>query len=92
MKFKVEKHNIYREAWVITGNTIYYLTKNSNCRNLYYDLYKEGLIDPPEIIKEKFNAFKDNPFMFKNKNDAERFKRHKRRSRQAFTVQVNISI
>ena len=71
MKFKVIKHHIIN-GWVISG-TKYYLTRNPDCKSIYYDLHKEVLVDSLEIIKEKFNVFQDSPFIFRTEEDAKRF-------------------
>jgi len=73
MKFKVEEHHTYHNTYCIAGDTEYYLNKTSFYKNIYSDLLIKEQIDPPKIIKEKFNAHNDDPFLFKNKEDAERF-------------------
>ena len=74
MKLEVVKHHSNRlNGWSIAEkDKNIYLSELAN-GNIYYSLYNEWLIDFPEIIKEKFNAFHTHPFCFKNKEDAERF-------------------
>lgn len=71
MKFTIEKHH-YLDGWSVTGNSEFYLSELSY-ENIYYILYKKEMVDSPEIIKEKFNAFYTRPFVFKNKEDVEKF-------------------
>ena len=71
MKFRIAKHH-HLWGWSIIEDENLYLSKIHN-GNAYDVFYRGKLVDSPEIIIEKFNAFYDNPFMFKDKKDAEKF-------------------
>ena len=73
LEAEVYNNNFPLKKWAIKSDNdcCFYLNESSS--NIYYTLYEREMIDPPEIIKEKFNAYSGNPFLFKNKEDAERF-------------------
>ena len=85
MKIKIEKYSreipsitfdfLTKNHFVIWFNTYdlfsKYFPKTYFCNYSY--LYNKELIPSSEILMEKFNAYYDNPFLFKNKEDAEKF-------------------
>ena len=48
-----------------------YFSKQEFCNYDY--LFNQNLIPSSEILMEKFNAYHDTPFLFKNKEDTEKF-------------------
>ena len=63
MKIEVKNHSYNGgNIWAISGNSIYFLNSNPDYANIYCDLWNKRLVDPPNIIMEKFNAHDDKPF------------------------------
>ena len=72
MKFRIAKHYRFLWGWAIVEDENLYLSKKNN-GNVYEIFYRGKLVDSPEIIRKKFNASDSIPFLFENKEDAEKF-------------------